>query len=97
MAGTKTEERASAKERIRAYYRSHQFCTAIDTTEIEKEMALRYEIAVRMMIDQVPDEKIRYYCLLSHIQIDYVRTTLLPNAIKDMECRNLAMNESLRR
>ncbi len=96
MADTKKEERSSTKERVRAYYRSRQSCAAIDLSEIEKEMAIRYEIAVRMMMDQVPDEKIRYYCLLSHMQIDYVRTNLLTEAIKDMECRNRAMNESLR-
>ena len=92
MADTKTEERASAKERIR----THLSISTSDSTEIEKEMALRYQIALRMMIDQVPDEKIRYYCLLSHMQIDYVRINLLTEAIKDMDCRNRAMNESLR-
>lgn len=97
MADTKKEECSSAKERVRAYYRSRQSCAAIDLSEIEKEMAIRYEIAVRMMMDQVPDEKIRYYCLLPHMQIEFVRTNLLPKAIEDIECQNRAMNESLRR
>lgn len=97
MADTKKEERTSAKERIRAYYRSHQSCTAIDSTEMEKEMALRYDIALRMMMDQVPDEKIRHYCLISHTEIECIRLTLLPKAIKDSECKSRAMNESLRR
>lgn len=97
MADTKKEERASAKDRIRARYRSLQSCTAIDSSEIEKEMALRYNIALRMMMDNVPDEKIRHYCLLSHTEIECIRLTLLPKAIKESECKSRAMNESLRR
>lgn len=97
MTDAKKEERTSAKERIRAYYRTHQFCAAIDSTEIEKEMALRRDIALRMMMDQVPDEKIRYYCMLPHMQIEYIRTSLLPKYVKELECESRTMNESLRR
>lgn len=97
MTDAKKEKCASAKERIRAYYRTHQLCAAIDSTEIEKEMALRYDIALRMMMDQMPDEKIRHYCLLSQMQIEYIRTSLLPKYVKELECKSRTMNESLRR
>ena len=81
MGNASNEEAETEKERIRSHYRSFLPSISIDPREIEKEMDLRYQIALRMMMDDVPDEKIRYYTLLSYTQIEYVRLTLLPKAI----------------
>lgn len=97
MANIAKEESTASKERLRARYRSLLSDISFDSDEIDKEMAFRYEIALRMMMDNVPDEKIRYYTLLSHVQIEYIRINLLPKATKDSECKSRAMNESLRR
>lgn len=97
MANEKQDERTLERKREKERIRARLTMGISDPIEIEKEMALRYDIALRMMMDQVPDEKIRYYCLLSHMQIEFVRSNLLPKAIKESECKSRAMNESLRR
>lgn len=62
-----------------------------------RKREVREEIALQLMMDRVPDEKIRKYTKLSRMEIEYIRLNLLPKAIEDIECRNRAMNESLRR
>ena len=93
MGNASKEEAETEKERIRLHYRSYLSSISIDPREIEKEMDLRYQIALRMMMDDVPYEKIRYYTLLSYTQIEYVRLTLLPEAIAGSEQRVAAHGE----
>lgn len=89
-------ERKREKERVRALFHSASL-DPVALAKVEKEREVREEIALQLMMDCVPDEKIRKYAKLSHTEIEYIRLILLPKAIKDIECRNRAMNESLRR
>lgn len=97
LAEEEKTERKCEKERTRKRFHKYLGSHRVDPVAIENEMKIRYAIALRMMMDNVPDEKIRYYALLSCTQIEHIRIDLLPEAIKDAECKNRAMNESLRR
>lgn len=100
MANEKQDDRAlerkREKERIRARFQS-ALLDPVVLAKAEKEREVREEIALQLMMDCVSDEKIRKYTKLSRMEIEYIRLNLLPKAIKDIECRNRAMNESLRR
>lgn len=95
--GITKEEKAIEKERIRKQLTINFPSIEEATIEAEKEMAVKREICLSMMLDLVSDEQIRKYTKLPHMEIEYIRITLLPKAIRDLECKNRAMNESLRR
>lgn len=95
-AATTKEERKLEKERIR---KKHQDIlsdpSTFDDSSIEGD--LRCKVALQMMKHGFPNEKVRRYTKLSLMEIEYIRIELLPKTIKDIECKNRAMNESLRR
>ena len=91
------EEKALEKERLRKQLTVNFPSIEEAAIEAEKEMAVKREICLSMMLDLVSDEQIRKYTKLSHMEIEYIRISLLPKAIRDSECKSRAMNESLRR
>lgn len=91
------EEKAIEKERIRKQLTDNFPSIEEAAIEAEKEMAVKREICLSMMLDLVSDEQIRKYTKLPHMEIEYIRIALLPKAIRDIECKSRAMNESLRR
>lgn len=91
------EERAIEKERIRKRLNVNFPGIEEAALEAEKEMTIKREICLNMMLDHIPDEQIRKYTKISNMEIEYIRLVLLPKAIRDRECMNRAMNESLLR
>lgn len=93
---TTKEERKLEKERIRKKFQDFlSDPSAFDDSSIDRD--LRCEVALQMMTHGLPNEKIRRYTKLSHMEIEYIRIEFFPETIKDIECKNRAMNESLRR
>lgn len=93
---TTKEEKAIAKERIRKQLTVNFPSIEEAAIKAEKEIAIKREICLSMMLNHVSDEQIRKYTKLSYMEIEYIRIALLPRAIRDIECKNRAMNESLR-
>lgn len=91
------EEKAIEKERIRKQLTANFPSIEEAAIEAEKEMAIRREICLSMMLDHIPDEQIHRHTKLPYMEIEYIRIALLPKAIRDIECKSRAMNESLRR
>ena len=91
------EEKAVEKERLRKQLTVNFPSFEEAAIEAEKEMAVKREICLSMMLDLVSDKQIRQYTKLPHMEIEYIRIALLPKAIRDIECKSRAMNESLRR
>lgn len=91
------EERVIEKERIRKRMTVNFPSIEEAALEAEKEMTIKREICLSMMLDHIPDEQLRKYTKISYMEIEYIRLALLPKAIRDIECQSRAMNESLRR
>ncbi len=89
------EERAIAKVNIRKRLTYDLPSVEEATSEAEKQIALKREIALNMMLDHASDERIHKYTRLPFMEIEYIRIALLPKAIRDIECKSRAMNESL--
>lgn len=95
MSATTKEEKTLTKDRIRKNLPADLPSYEDAAIEAEKEMAIRREIGLSMMLDLVSDERIHHYTKLPYIEIEYIRIALLPKAIRDSECKSRAMNESL--
>ena len=87
MSGTTREEQALSKERIRKYLTADILSYEEAAIEAEREMEIRREIGLSMMLDLVSDDRIHKYTKLPYIEIEYIRIALLPKAIQDIECK----------
>lgn len=87
---TMTYNRHQAKERARDRM-------TVKLTETQTDVEYRkaqYDIALRLMLDNVPDEKIRQYTKLPMMEIEAIRIHSLDFARKDRECKSRVMMAS---
>ena len=69
MSATTKEEKTVTKDRIRKYLTADLPSYEEISSEAQKEMAIRREIGLSMMLDLVSDEKIHHYTKLPILRL----------------------------